>query len=188
PLHNAQHTKPPFFRSPQPPKAMLARTLLRFVSAHLARRDAARLAQKLDPINGGTDPNSELLRRSIAGHAAALNRSNHPFAKVHRVRLAHPCWPPSQPARWIRNRLNLGSQIDSGLTHPAYAAVTSRWVSMPATAGSARRTAVFGRATGSAAHRPGSSTSWSMTTARRSISFVGQTPKALSLRVGTPTR
>jgi hypothetical protein len=51
---------------------MLARNLLRLVSAHLARRDADHLTQELDPINDGTDPNSELLRHPIAGHAAAL--------------------------------------------------------------------------------------------------------------------
>src|SRR5215831_7866633 len=82
----------------QKPTSVLARNLLRLVPAHLARRYAAGLAHALDPVNGGTDPNSELLRRPIARHAAGLNRGNHPLAKVNRVRSAHPCWPPSQPA------------------------------------------------------------------------------------------
>jgi hypothetical protein len=82
----------------QQPDAVFTRNLLRLVPAHLARREAAGLTQALDPVNDGTDPHSELLRCPIARHAAGLNRRNHPFAQVHRIRFAHPCWPPSQPA------------------------------------------------------------------------------------------
>ena len=68
------------------------------------------------------------------------------------------------------------------------AAVTSRWASMPATAGSARRTVVSGGATGSAAPRPPSSTSWSMTTMRRRTSFGAPMPRARCLKAAIHTR
>src|SRR5262245_41614507 len=96
---------------------MLARNLLRFLGPHFARRYAAGLTQALDPVDDSTDPHSELLRRPIARHAAALNRSNHPFAKVHRVRLAHPMlasFPASMvnqisPDLGIPNRFSLNA-------------------------------------------------------------------------------
>ena len=59
---------------------MLPRNPLWLVTTHLARRDAASFAQESDPVDDGTDPQAELLRRPVAGHTAALNRSNHPFA------------------------------------------------------------------------------------------------------------
>jgi hypothetical protein len=83
----------------QQPDAMLPRNRLRLVTAHLARRYAAGLAQALHPVDGGADANPELLGRTVTGQAATQNRRNHPLAKINRIRFAHPCWPPSQPAR-----------------------------------------------------------------------------------------
>jgi len=77
---------------------MFARNLLRLVATHLARCDAASLAHEPDPVDDGTDSQSELLRRPVAGHAAALNRGNHPFAKVHGVRFARGTLSQKSPA------------------------------------------------------------------------------------------
>ena len=59
------------------------------------------------------------------------------------------------------------------------APVTSRWASMPATAGSGKRTAACGALTGSDVPRRQSSTSSSMTTTRLSTSFARPTRTAL---------
>ena len=76
------------------PDRMVPRNRLRFVPAHLARCDAAGLIDPLHPVNGRADRDPKLFGGPIAGHAT-LNRCNHPLPKVLRVRLAHPCWPPS---------------------------------------------------------------------------------------------
>jgi len=94
-------------RALQQPSAVLARNRLRLVPAHLARHNAAGLTQAPHPVDGRADTHAELRRRPVAGHAASLNRCNHPFAKIDRIRFAHPCWPPvpsqhveSEPARF----------------------------------------------------------------------------------------
>src|SRR6185312_13969889 len=94
---------------------------LRPVTTHLARRHAAGLSSPSHPSNGRADGNPELFGRPIAGQPASLDRRNHPLPKIVRVRLAHPCWPPAQPARRIRNALIWESQIDSISLHPALA-------------------------------------------------------------------
>jgi len=40
-------------------------------------------------------PNTEARRRFMPRQPLLLNRGNNPFAKIHRVRLCHPCWPLS---------------------------------------------------------------------------------------------
>src|SRR6266852_9528867 len=82
----------------QQPDPMLARNRLRLVTAHLARRNAACLTQASHPIDGRADAHPELLRGPVARQAAGQNRRNHPLAKIKRIRFAHPCWPPYQPA------------------------------------------------------------------------------------------
>src|SRR5436190_2235147 len=83
---------------PQDPQPMLAGNRPRSVTAHLARRNAAGLLLAPDPVDCGTDANAEMFGRLIARHPAVQNSCNHPLAKIKRIRLAHPCWPPSQPA------------------------------------------------------------------------------------------
>jgi hypothetical protein len=50
----------------QQPEPVLPRNLLRLVPTHLARRHATGLTLALNPVDGGTDPYSELFRRPIA--------------------------------------------------------------------------------------------------------------------------
>ena len=47
------------------------------------------------PSDRRVDAHPEMLRRLVARHAARLNRCDHPLAKIDRVRLAHPYWPPA---------------------------------------------------------------------------------------------
>src|SRR6266852_2551893 len=105
----------------QQPGTILARNRLRLVPAHLAWRNAAGLAPALHPVDGRADTHAELRRRPVARHAAALNRRNHPFAKIDRIRFAHPYWPPfpasmlnqNKPDSGIPNRFGLNSSRSS---------------------------------------------------------------------------
>src|SRR6266545_338055 len=96
----------------QEPGRVLARNRLRLVTAHLARRNAPGLTLALHPVNGGADANPELLRSPVTRQPAGHDRRNHPLPKINRVRFAHPCWPPSQPAWRIRNTLIWEYKID----------------------------------------------------------------------------
>src|SRR5690242_8585764 len=82
----------------QQPLTVSAGDRFRFVAAHLTWRDTSGLAQPVDPTDRRADTNPELLGCLITRQPAALDRSNNPLPKLQRVRLAHPCWPPSQPA------------------------------------------------------------------------------------------
>ena len=82
----------------QEPDTVFTGNRLRFVTAHLARCQAPSLAQPVHPADRRTDADPKLLGRLVAREVAALNRSNNPLPKCQRVRFAHPCWPPSQPA------------------------------------------------------------------------------------------
>src|SRR6478672_12112782 len=75
------------------PDRVVSRNRLRLVTAHLARLNAAGLLDPLHPANCGADRDPKPLGGLIAGHSA-LNRCHYALAKVERVRLAHPCWPP----------------------------------------------------------------------------------------------
>jgi hypothetical protein len=75
----------------QQPLPMLTGNLLRPVPTHFARRKTARLAQAAYPSDDGADPNLKAHCRLPSRLALPLNRRNNPFAKIHRVRLAHPC-------------------------------------------------------------------------------------------------
>src|SRR5256885_3812145 len=37
---------------------------------------------------------SKLRRRLVARQATLIDCRNHALAKIHRIRFAHPCWPP----------------------------------------------------------------------------------------------
>jgi len=82
----------------QQPDAVLARNRLRPMPAHLTRRNATGLALAIHPVNGRANAHPKLLRRPVTRHAPSQNGSNYPLAEIERIRLAHPCWPPSQPA------------------------------------------------------------------------------------------
>jgi len=82
----------------QHPYAVFARNRLLPVAAHFAGCHTAGLALPSYPSNGRADGNPELFSRLIAGQPAANHRCNDPLPKILRVRLAHPCWPPAQPA------------------------------------------------------------------------------------------
>src|ERR1700680_760676 len=66
----------------QEPDAVLARNRLRLVPAHLARRNAARLAQPPHPIDHRTDAHAKLGRRPAPRHPTLLNRRNHPLTQI----------------------------------------------------------------------------------------------------------
>src|SRR5690349_9747683 len=79
------------------PDRVLSRNCLRLVAAHLARLNTAGLLDPLHPADGRADRHSKLLGGLIAG-CPALDRGHDALAKIQRIRLAHPCWPPLQPA------------------------------------------------------------------------------------------
>src|SRR5207302_8449886 len=100
--------------------AMLTRKLLRLGPAHLARRNAAGLSEAPNAENGRVDAHPKLRRRPVTGQATLVDRRNHALAKIHRIRFAHPCWPPpasmlnqSRPDLGIPNRINLTSSRSS---------------------------------------------------------------------------
>src|SRR5258708_31986071 len=74
---------------------MLAGDRLPLVPAHLAWCQAARLPQPSHPIDHRTDPDIEGRCRLTPRHSARLYRRNNTLPQINRIRLAHPCWPPS---------------------------------------------------------------------------------------------
>src|SRR5262249_50086740 len=79
------------------PDRVLSRNRLRLVPAHLARLNATGLLDPLHPADGSADRDPKLLGGPIAGHPASDCRHD-TLAEIQRIRLAHPCWPPIQPA------------------------------------------------------------------------------------------
>ena len=69
--------------------------LPRLVAADLARLDAARLVETLQPRDRRAVADPKTSSGRAPRHALLLDRSNNPFAKVHRIR-SHRCWPPAQ--------------------------------------------------------------------------------------------
>jgi hypothetical protein len=94
----------------QQPGAVRAGNRLRPVPADLARRNAAGRTHALYPFDRRAHPHAELRRRSAARQATALNRRNHPLAKIDRVSsaFAHPCRPPSPASMLNQNPPDLG--------------------------------------------------------------------------------
>jgi hypothetical protein len=72
----------PILNPLQQPDTVLAGNCLRLVTAHLAGRDAAGLAQPPHPANRRADPYAKLLRRPIARQATGRNRRNHSLPKI----------------------------------------------------------------------------------------------------------
>ena len=64
---------------------------LAFVTTEIVHDDDVTLAQR------GQEDLLDLGPKALT--TATQNRRNHPLAKINRIRFAHPCWPPSQPAR-----------------------------------------------------------------------------------------
>src|SRR6478736_6873536 len=79
------------------PNRVVSRNRLRLMTAHLTRLNAAGLLYPLHPTDCCADRDPKLLGCLIAGHPA-LDRGHDTLAKIQRIRLAHPCWPPTQPA------------------------------------------------------------------------------------------
>src|SRR5271157_2982048 len=73
---------------------MLAADRLRLVPAHLPRRHAARVLKPPDPIDDRAHPNAELGRRPMKRQSTLQNCRHRALAKIDRIRLSHPCWPP----------------------------------------------------------------------------------------------
>ncbi len=63
---------------------------LRLVAAHLAGRDATRLPLPPHPVDRRAHAHTKPRRRLPPRQPTALNRRNHPLAKIHRIRFAHP--------------------------------------------------------------------------------------------------
>src|SRR5215831_9922954 len=79
------------------PDCVVSRNRLWLVTAHLARLNAAGLLDPLHPADGSADRHPKLLGSPIARHPA-LDRGHDALTEIQRIRLAHPCWPPIQPA------------------------------------------------------------------------------------------
>src|SRR5260370_33545423 len=70
------------------------------VAAKLRRTDATRLALKPEEAYDRTDAHATLL--GGVGYASpAIDRFDHAFTQVLRIRLRHPCWPP--PSRKLES-------------------------------------------------------------------------------------
>src|ERR1700758_3442757 len=82
----------------QQPDTVLAGNCLRLVTTHLAWRQVSGVAEPVHPADGRTDADPKLLCRLGARQPATINRSHNPLPERQRIRLAHPCWPPFQPA------------------------------------------------------------------------------------------
>jgi branched-chain amino acid transport system permease protein len=94
---------------------------LRLVSAHLARRHAARLVKPPHPVDDRADPNAELSRRSMPRNSALQNRGDSPLTKIVRIRPSHPCWPPSSQHPESENPRFANPPCDSIQIHLALA-------------------------------------------------------------------
>src|SRR4029077_4166597 len=75
------------------PNLLLAPDRFRFVPAHLAGRHAPGLPEPAHPGDRGAYPDAKPRRRCMPRQTPG-NRTNHPFTKIDRIRLCHPCWPP----------------------------------------------------------------------------------------------
>src|SRR5580658_3011227 len=79
--HQPAQGEGPVPDAPRQKSRVLAGDRLGLMPAHRARRDP------------------EARRRLMPRQPFLQNRSHRALAKIHRIRLAHPYWPPAQPAR-----------------------------------------------------------------------------------------
>src|SRR6266851_6569195 len=108
------------------PGMVLAPDRLRLVPAHLPRRHTPRPPVAPNPGDRRVDPNAEPRRRLAPRQTVLLNRSNNTLAKINRIRLCHPCWPPSpasmlnqiRPPKGIPNRISLMTSRSSMACSP----------------------------------------------------------------------
>ena len=91
---------------------------LRLVSAHLARRHAARLVKPPHPVDDRADPNAELSRRSMARKSAVQNRCRPP-AHEDRSNKAFPSMLASFQPHPESEISDLGNPVDSIRIHRA---------------------------------------------------------------------
>src|SRR5229473_6099874 len=87
---------------------MLTRNRLRLVPAHLARRNAARLAQPPHPIDHRADAHAKLGRRPAPRHPTLLNRRNHPLTKIKGIGSSHRMLASIPASILNQNRPDLG--------------------------------------------------------------------------------
>src|SRR3954454_803535 len=105
------------------PGRVISRNCLWLVAAHLARLNAAGLLDPLHPANRRADRHSKLLGRWIAGHPA-LDRGYHTLAKVQRIRLPHPCWPPTPASMVNQKQADLGIPNRFNLTPSRFSSLS----------------------------------------------------------------
>src|SRR5271154_3177697 len=89
----------PFPDPPRQKQSALASNRLGLVPTHLARRGAPRLLNTPDPIDHRARRTPKSRRRLMPRQPDSQNRRHRPLTKIHRIRLSHPCWPPTQSAR-----------------------------------------------------------------------------------------
>src|SRR5712692_6883738 len=90
------------------PSAVLTRNPLRLVPAHLARRNAARLAQPPHPIDHRADPHAKLGRRPAPRHPTLLTRRNYPRTQIKRIGSSHRMLASIPASILNQTRLDLG--------------------------------------------------------------------------------
>src|SRR5579859_3051731 len=103
---------------------MLAPDRLRLVPSHLARRDAPRFLEPLNPLDRRADPNAEPRRCLVPGKPFHLNCRNHALSKIHGVRFRHRRLAPksspileSQTQHLVKPKAPPAA--DSAISHPA---------------------------------------------------------------------
>src|SRR5262249_31401699 len=105
----------------QEPLAIRADQLLRPPPAPRQRCQPSPLPVVANPVDRRLDPDPKPGRRLPPRQALPLDRVHNTLAKVSRVRLAHPCWPPPQPASLNQKTARVGNPNDSQSDHPALA-------------------------------------------------------------------
>jgi hypothetical protein len=85
--------------APRQKPSLLASTRLGLTPADLARRDAPRFPNAPHPIDHCTRRNPKSPRRLRPRQPVSQNCRHRALTNIHRIRLAHPCWPPAQSAR-----------------------------------------------------------------------------------------
>lgn len=99
--------------SRQPPR-VVARNSLRFMTAHLARLNAAGLIDPLHPADCRADRHLKLLGRALPYIPPSIAATTRLRASI--IRLAHPCWPP--PSLVNQKQTDLGIPNRFSLTIP----------------------------------------------------------------------
>ena len=120
--------------APDHPVAIHACDLLRLVAADLARRDAARHRNPLQPVDRRAVADAKTGRRLPTREPFLRHRRHNTLAKIHRISSTHPGWPP-RPVQTVNqnradsripNRFNANSSRSLGHARGASAALFLR--------------------------------------------------------------